>query len=176
MSSEYDVFLFDSGYNVKGFFCRELKLRLGIKGYSCFYASRFACDEEESSWVRRSQIMEAAKVVVVLVSWKLLESLPRMKLLHQCRMQSKTVVPVWFDISEEERQLDMMMHIRRDWDDSEASNVEWCQDVEWLASIIGRNEVLVGEYKECFQRTVDDVEQHLKHPGIEKGKERPPLV
>lgn len=168
---DWDVFISHCGVDTKRGFSAWLNRELNRVAFTCFFDER-SLQSGDQAWAKIKGSLSAAKVVVVVLSQHFFESKHCLRELHQCRVQGKTMVPIFFDIGPDQCSTEALRKgiPGLPWDGSEGDwdGVDWEEDVKWIKGITGlRLEALDGFQDTCIVRTVQDVARLLERPAVD---------
>lgn len=168
-----DVFISHHGGDTKRGFGAWLLRELKRVMFTCFFDKRSLLSGDPS-WTTITRELTHAKVVVVVLSRHFFTSKYCLHELHQCRLQGKKVVPIFFDITPDEcqpsavRDRDKVPSTPWDGQSEDWDGSEWEEDMAWIKSITGlRLEALDGFWDTCVDKTVQDVARLLRRPVVD---------
>jgi hypothetical protein len=93
-----DVFISHRGLDNKRTFSVLLKRELERRQFTTFFDER-SLQRGDPALLTMTEALEAAKVVVLVLSWNFFESPHCMRELRQSREQGKPVIPIYLNIS-----------------------------------------------------------------------------
>lgn len=158
-----DVFISHCGPDSKRDFSVFLARELETRTFTCFFDER-SLEAGDDALSIMDKELEAAGVVILVLSKHFFSSKSCMRELHQCKLLGKPVIPLFFGISPDDCQLEWMAREMEDaiWSQFVGGRSGWEKDVAWITGVTGhRLEAVDGFWDICIERTIKDVARLL---------------
>jgi hypothetical protein len=166
-----DVFISHRGPDNKRTFSIWLKRELERRQFTTFFDER-SLQRGDPALHIMTESLQAAKVVVLVLSWHFFESPHCMRELHQSREQRKLVIPIFFDICIDRCKPGEILEVVNiaDWAKFDGGRPAWEEDIAWVSGRTGlRMEAVDGFWDKCIDETINDVARLLGRPALDTG-------